>query len=113
MYTAPTDLPNTDPPHPTHLGHLLDTLPPSKAWAAQHLSRTDDGQNFAHAIQTGTAITVSDGSYKTGYGTAAFILTDTLVKSTIRGVLSVPGPLAEGDSHRCELAGMYAILVTT
>jgi hypothetical protein len=35
---------------------------------------TDEGKAIAQAIKKGTAIAVSDGSYKDGKGTAAFIL---------------------------------------
>jgi len=31
----------------------------------------------------------------------------------IKGVNIVPGPLAEGDSHRCELASLYAMLLVS
>ena len=35
------------------------------------------------------------------------------LSTPIRGVTAVPGPLIEGDSHRRELTGMYAILIAT
>ena len=99
------------PAPPATLEEALLTLPSSKAWAVEKLQRSDDGESFAEAIQRGTAIAISDGSLKADYGTAAFILTSDVQENPIRGVNIVPGPLKDGDSHRAELAGLYAIFV--
>ena len=47
-------------------GRLL--RPPLDQWAIQEITVTDDGKAMAQAIRNGTAIAVSDGSYKTGRG---------------------------------------------
>ena len=58
---------------------------------------------------------VSDGSLKLCFGTSAFILSGTDRRFDCRAVNIVPGPLTDGDSNRCELAGLYgiALLLTT
>jgi len=57
---------------------------------------------------------VGDGSIKGGFGTSAFVL-EALGEASNRaqGVNIAPGPLAEGDSHRCELASLYAMLLVS
>jgi hypothetical protein len=69
----------------------------------------DNGQTIATNIQNNTAVAVSDGSLKLGYGTSAYVIEGTNHLNRIIGVNTVPGPIKDGDSHRCELAGLYAI----
>jgi len=45
---------------------------PLNQWAIQEITVLDDGRALAQALRKGTAIAVSDGSYKGGRGTAAF-----------------------------------------
>jgi hypothetical protein len=71
----------------------------------------DDGVTIANAIRAGTAIAVSDGSLKLQTGTAAFVIEGPNKSHRIRGVTDVPGPLSDGDSHRPELTGLFAIAV--
>ncbi len=101
--------PATPAPLLNTLEARLKALPPEAAWAASSLNRSDDGESFCEAIANGTAAVVSDGSLKLGFGTAAFILAGGTHEIT--GVNQVPGPIAEGDSHRCELSGLYGAVV--
>jgi hypothetical protein len=77
-------------------------------WALQHINQTDDGLRISAAISNHTAIAVSDGSLKFGLGTAAFIIEADDHLDHIRGVNKVPGPILDGDSHRCEVSGIYS-----
>ena len=43
-------------------------------WAVENCRVDDDGRYVAQAIQDGTAIAVSDGSFKDATGAAAFVL---------------------------------------
>jgi len=79
-------------------------------WATKHTQHQDNGKTVANAIRHGTAVAVSDGSFKMKYGTAAFVIEGNDSVNRIRGVNEVPGPLVDGDSHRCELAGLYGIV---
>ena len=62
---------------------------------------------MATALSTGSCLLVCDGSLKDRVGTSAFVLCDAATQSRIIGVNIVPGPLQDGDSYRCELAGLY------
>ena len=59
------------------------------------------------------AIAVSDGSLKYGIGTAAFMVVSSanIALHPIIGTLLVPGVVKDGDSHCCELAGIYGIVI--
>jgi hypothetical protein len=72
---------------------------------------TDNGEAIAAAIKEGKALAVSDGGLKYGLGTAAFVVEGTDMQGRIRGVNEVPGPIKDGDSHRCEVSGLYAVSV--
>ncbi|MCA1800669.1 MAG: hypothetical protein LC650_05195 [Actinobacteria bacterium] len=72
---------------------------------------SDDGATIAEALRQKTAIAVSDGSLKYSFGTAAFIIEGTNHNNNIRGVNQVPGPIHDGDSHRCEVSGLYSIVL--
>ena len=53
---------------------------------------------------------VSDGSLRYTLGTSAFVIEGSSPAHRVLGYNRVPGPVEEGDSHRCELAGLYAIV---
>ena len=89
----------------------LENLPPDTHWALAHIVQSSSGSLIAEAILSHTAVAVSDGSLKLGYGTSAFAVEGNTRNGRIVGVNEVPGPIKEGDSHRCEMAGIYAILV--
>jgi hypothetical protein len=80
-------------------------------WALQHIQITDNGEAIAAAIRNGTTLAVSDGGLKLGLGTAAFVIEGNDMQGRIRGVNQVPGPIKDGDSHRCEVSGLYAVSV--
>ena len=72
----------------------------------------DNGTHVAQAIHDGTVVAVSDGSLKMCFQMSAFIIAGEGDTNPIRVVNVVPGPIKEGDSHRCELAGLYSTMVT-
>jgi hypothetical protein len=86
-------------------------LPVEAQWAIKVLKTDDGGAHLANAIRQGTAIAVSDGSLKLDIGTSAFILTSSTDDHCVVGANQVPGKVKDGDSHRCELAGIFAVLV--
>jgi hypothetical protein len=47
----------------------LKTPPKDAQWALRDINLTDDGLTIAQAIRDGTAIGISDGSFKDGFGT--------------------------------------------
>jgi hypothetical protein len=52
----------------------IDALPANEKWAVANVQCTDKVAALAHALSTGEAISVSDGSFKLGHGTAAWVL---------------------------------------
>ena len=74
---------------------------------------TDNDTNaLIHAIKTGTAVAVCDGSYyeSSGYGTAAWCLTDSTNELIVKGSSIVPGEESVQCSFRSEMVGILAIL---
>ena len=43
-------------------------------------------------------------------GTAAFVVEGSTPINRVRAVNVAPGPLKDGDSHRCEMAGLYGMI---
>lgn len=97
------------PTIPPTLADRLQRLPDTAAWALRYMHRTDEGTTIAQAITNGSAVAVSDGSLKLGFGTSAYIIEGDDHTNLITGVNQVPGPIADGDSHRCEVAGLYSM----
>ena len=95
----------------TTLASRLKALPESAHWALNPLNYTDEGAYVAQQILTHTAIAVGDGSLKMGLGTAGFTLRGETDDNKVEGANKVPGPIAEGDSHRCEVAGLCSIVL--
>jgi hypothetical protein len=91
----------------------LKTLPKEDhaQWDLRDINLTDDGLTIAHAIDDGTAIGISDGSFKDGFGTASWVLEGSSPRQRIRGDKNiVPGDTADqGGSYRSELSGLYGI----
>ena len=90
---------------------ILQDLPSSLQWAVYRSSIPNNGAVIAEAIRAGTAVAVSDASLKAEFGTSAFVLEGDSCIDRITGVNIVPGPIQEGDSYRCELAGLTGIAV--
>ena len=95
---------------PTTMKEAIQALPPTCQWAVQHAQSSDDGATVALAISQGKAVAVSDGSLRYTLGTSAYVIEGESPAHRIIGYNRVPGPIVEGDSHRCELAGLYAIV---
>lgn len=109
------DAPVPSIPPVTTLAAAIANLHPGSQWAVQRFDATDDGFCIAQAIQDGTAIAVSDGSYKNGFGTSALIIEAADSRDNIIALNAVPGDPATQCSYRSELAGIFGqvILVNT
>jgi len=88
----------------------LQALHPDAHWSIKCCQMFGSMESLVAAFRNGTAIAVSDGSLKSLLGTSGYIITTPDGSAYIQGVNRVPGPLKDGDSYRCELAGLYAIL---
>jgi len=61
---------------------------------------------LVQALRQGTLIAVSDGSYRDGIGTSAFILHDGIPSEALWGVNAVPGSTQSQSAYHSELAGV-------
>ena len=92
---------------------LLDGLPADLKWAITHIHILDNGVSLAQAIIDGSAVAVSDASYKDLFGTAALVIEGPPSSHRANAVNITPGPIKEGDSTRCETGGLIGIMVLT
>ena len=79
-------------------------LPGNAKWAIAQLTVPNHIDHVISSIIQGKAIVVSDGSYKEGFGTSAFVL-GTFIDFFL-GVNLVPGVPSYHSAHRAELAGI-------
>jgi hypothetical protein len=79
------------------------------SWCCHNLAFSGDVTKLAQSLWDGSSIAVSDGSYKSTYGTVLWWI--EAQGSSISGDALVPG-LGDAQSSYCsELTGLYAILV--
>ena len=84
---------------------------PDFNWAITEMTITDNGLEIATALKLGTAIAVSDGSFKDYHGTAAFVLEGANTREgRIVGVNVIPGEEESQSAYRSELGGVAGIL---
>lgn len=74
---------------------------------------TGDGHAFVTALQSVNAIAVSDGSFKDGFGLAAWVLEGVDQTGRVLGVLSTPGDEKSQSAYRSELTRNFCILLLT
>jgi hypothetical protein len=91
---------------PSSLQDHLTRVDEDLQWAIQHSRVPDEGKTIAEAIQSHNAIAVSDASLKHSFGTAAFVIEGKDSSNRALGINIIPGPIQDGDSYRCELAGL-------
>lgn len=95
----------------TTLLDAIESLPLTQQWAFEHFHCTDDGQVIADAIRQGTAVAVSDGSFKNELGTAALVLEGQDSNNRILAGHLTPGPPSSQSSFQSELSGLYGIVL--
>lgn len=104
-------LPRTNGPEIKSVGDAL------KAMAKEETTMVDDFwqqgplHHFRQALSKGEAAAVSDGSFKDGRSSSAFVLQDRLVSPnfSILGVNMVPGAEENQSAFRAELGGIVGI----
>jgi len=97
---------------PRNLLERLRQGPPSRIWATEACLVEDNGERFAEAIRAGTAIAVSDGSFKDKFGTAACIFQDESGAGRFVVLNVAPGGPDDQGAYRSELSGLYGIVCT-
>ena len=89
---------------------LLQRRPDGFRWAVSEFTLSDNGIAIAQALIQGTAIAVSDGSFKDSQGTSAFILEGCSKAGRLVGVNVIPGDDSSQSPYRSELGGVAGIL---
>ena len=85
----------------------------TERWAARKILMTESIDGILESLRKDTAVAVSDGSFKTKFGTACWILEDEKGEERIIGLIDVPGSSGDHEAYRSELAGLYGIMVAT
>ena len=113
--------------HPNGLGHNCPCKMAEPITVRELIATWEDnwpllcGSNFCHvalvveAIMTGTAITVSDGSYMpkmcTQLAKASWCIENPLTTLACHGLAQVSGTKAETNAYQAELQGIHTILM--
>jgi hypothetical protein len=103
--------PASPAPPASTLTAQLQALPTEAHWAIKTCFTHGSIEEIVAAFRNGTAMAVSDGSFKLNLGTSGYIISTASGSSFIQGVNRTPGPLKDGDSYRAELSGLYALLL--
>jgi len=79
-------------------------------WAFALYKTSDNGQQITDAVRHGLCEAVSDGSYKDGSGTAAWMIQDMLSKQVLSGTTIIPGHTSDQSAYQSELGGIFSIV---
>jgi hypothetical protein len=116
----PGTLPTDHSHHRNHQTHSRNQnrqhLPPEAAnkWWYEMVESTENPEQLAQGSSEGTAIWVTDGSYKAPYGSAAFILKPSIDSEiSIKIVNQAPGRAENMDAYQAEVAGIYGCVAFT
>ena len=85
---------------------FIHRLPPELSWAIYRCTIPYNGLRIQQSLLSGNAIMVSDASLKGNFGTSAVVIEGENSIGRSIAVNIVPGPIRDGDSYRCELAGI-------
>lgn len=89
---------------------ILTALPDYLQWATKRTEGYQYGDALAQAIKEGTAVAVSDGSYKDETGTFVAVLHDGKLENILKTCNQVPGETDKQSAYRSELAGICGSL---
>jgi hypothetical protein len=99
------------PPAPTSLDAAITAIPQSHRWTVGTAFHSDNGKAVAGAIQNGTCLCGSDGSFKSMRSTSGFLLEGPEGETgRIYGTNAVPGARTDQDFYHRELGGIMGVL---
>ena len=82
-------------------------------WMFEKIHFPNDGRQIAAAMQEGTLLVVTDGSYmkelSTRHAAAAWVMECTSTGTQCHGVIQVPGDKADINTYRAEITGLIAV----
>ena len=93
----------------------IDSLPDDTKRLLEHTQFPDNGLSIAHAIRTGTALAVTDGSYneELNSGAAAWIIVGSDDSIKCEGRIGQYHTSETMDSYRAESLGVLAVITAT
>ena len=74
------------------------------------MQMSEDTGDIIVCLRNGTAIGVSDGSFKEEFGTASWVLENADGTQRIQGLLITPGFHSDQSAYRSEISGLYAMV---
>jgi len=89
--------------------HLLQHKWRPNGPSKSYLQQAKVSKDIAESISSGTCLSVSDGSHKAPFGTAAWILTDAAM-AKLSGTTTAPGWENEQGSFCSKLEGIYSMV---
>ena len=106
---------DTDPDMVPNKEGLVQYLTSRKGeeWVTRGIGMTTKIDDIVNCIREGTAVGVSDGSFKEEYGTAAWVLENKTGTQRIMGHLVSPGFNSDQSAYRSEISGLYAMVMMT
>ena len=85
----------------------------ANGWMFEKSHFTDEGRQIAAAMQIGTLLVVTDGSYmkelSTKHAAAAWVIECPRTEAQCHGVIPVPGEERDINPYRAELIGLIAV----
>ena len=110
LSTQPDD--GVDTPSAEGLRQAMDDSEEGK-WALRDVLATDDIDEIIADITNGTAIGVSDGSFKDQFGTASWVIENARGTQRITGNVLIPGHHTDHSAYRSEIGGLYGLVLMT
>ena len=101
------DIPSTE-----RLQQAMDDSEEGK-WALRDVLASDDIDEIIADIIKGTAIGVSDGSFKDQFGTASWVIENAKGTQRITGNVLIPGHHTDHSAYRSEIGGLYGLVLMT
>ena len=80
-------------------------------WALQNIQMTDNIDEIVNDLSKGTAIGVSDGSFKDRFGTASWVIENESGTQRINGDCIIPGSPSDQSAYRSEIGGLYGLVI--
>jgi hypothetical protein len=103
--------PHISPSVPPSLDEAITAIPQSHRWTVGTVFHSNNGRAVAAAIQNGTCLCVSDGSFKSMRSTSGFLLEGSEGETgRIDDTNAVPGARSDQDSYRGELGSIMGVL---
>ena len=80
-------------------------------WTVREVMMSISVDGILDSLRDGTAVVVTDDSFKDKFGTMCWILENATGTERIVGLIDVPGHDDEHDAYGSEISGLYGIVM--